>query len=247
MAIAAVLESGPDIDFIAHDGVRHRLWVVKRTGELVDGFVEVPRAYIADGHHRAAAAVRVAAEDGAGGGRDPEDSRNWFMAILFPADKLRILPYNRCVLDLNGMSEIEFLSKVERTFGVSRCDGPETSAPGEVRMLLSDGWRRLIWRPVKERNLVSTLDVSVLQERLLCPILGVHDPRSDRRIDFVGGADGRVELQRRVRNGRAAVAFSMHPVSIEKVMEVSDAGLMMPPKSTWFDPKPRSGLFVYTF
>jgi uncharacterized protein (DUF1015 family) len=246
--VRTICRSGPDSDFTAPDGVRHTLWRVPACGGLVEAFGRVPRAYIADGHHRAAAACRLAAERGGGKGKDAGDSRNWFMGVLFPADQLRIMPYNRCVRDLNGLGEKEFMQAVGRTFETSSCDDGVPGAPGEARMYLAGRWIRLTWgRPAAGASPVSALDVSVLQDRLLGPVLGISDPRTDRRIDFIGGIRGVAELERRVGSGEAAVAFSMYPVGVDEVMRVSDAGLMMPPKSTWFEPKLRSGLFVYTF
>jgi uncharacterized protein (DUF1015 family) len=246
-AVAAASEAQPPLfDFTTADGVRHSGWRASRAAELSAAFARTPAAYIADGHHRAAAAARLAAGQRPGeNGRDTE--LNWFMAILYPASQVRILAYNRCATDLNGMNEAQFLEAVGRRVRVTPDASPAPQKPGRISMYAGGRWYGLAWDEDPRRHPVSSLDVSRLQDDLLHPVLGIADPTRDRRIDFVAGARGTAALQQLVDSRRAAVAFSLHPVRMEQIMAVSDAGLMMPPKSTWFDPKPRSGLFVHTF
>ena len=241
-------EEEPLYDFTAEDGVRHVVWRARRTEALSHMFEMVPKAYIADGHHRSAASYRAGMErrKAAGAAADASAEYNRFMACLFPASQLRILPYNRCVKDLNGLSEKEFLAKVAERFEVS--DGkPELTAPCSCAMYLGGRWHGLKWKlSGNEADPVSKLDVSRLQEDLLAPIIGIGDPRTDERIFFVGGIRGDEELVRNVDKGMAAVAFAMYPTTIEQMMEIADAGQTMPPKSTWFEPKLRSGLLFHT-
>ena len=232
----------PLVDFTALDGVRHAIWQVE--ARLVPAFVEafeaVDALYIADGHHRAASAAR--ARDAV---RD-SDEANSFLAVAFPSDQLRILPYNRVVRDLKGMTPEHFLGEVARTFAMT--SGPSTpSEKGEVSMYVAGNWYTVDLESagVSATSVIDTLDGNVLQERLLRPILGIQDVRTDKRIDFVGGAKGTQTLEQLVDSGRMAVAFSMYPVSIVDLMNVSDAGEIMPPKSTWFEPKLRDGLLIH--
>jgi uncharacterized protein (DUF1015 family) len=206
----------------------------------------VPLAYVADGHHRAAAAFRSgqqrrAANPAHTGGEE----YNWFLAVLFPATQLRILPYNRCVADLNGLDPAAFLAKVGTIFKTEPADGAEPAGPREVRMYLGKAWYKLTWDEFAA-DPVGRLDVSVLQDWLLAPVLGIADPRTNTRISFVGGIRGTGELSKRVDSGRDAVAFSMFPTTVAQMMDIADAGQIMPPKSTWFEPKLRSGLLVHT-
>ncbi len=237
----------PEYDFTADDDVRHTVWKVTETAPWVDAFAAIPRAYVADGHHRSAAAARV--------GRmrreqNPDhtghEAYNWFLAVLFPASRLNILPYNRCVADLNGLSPETFLEAVGH---VMRVEAGGADCPDRARsacMYLDGTWHTLSWPPPAGDDPAAALDVSVLQERILGPILGIDDPRQSPRIDFVGGIHGPGELVRRVEDGRAAVAFSLYPTDIRELMDVADARRNMPPKSTWFEPKLRSGLLVHT-
>jgi uncharacterized protein (DUF1015 family) len=236
----------PLFDLTAVDGVRHTVWRVTDCEELVGLFKEVPTCYIADGHHRAAAAARVGRERRAAGVTGVDDEANWFLSVLFPASQLGIMPYNRCVRGLNGLSVDELLALVQQQFRVSPAESEAPASPGEVTMYLAGKWYCLQWDEPLDQGPVSKLDVAFLQDRLLGPILGVEDPRTDARIEFVGGIRGPEELIRRVDSGRADVAFSMHPVTVEQMMDIADAGLIMPPKSTWFEPKLRSGLLVHT-
>jgi uncharacterized protein (DUF1015 family) len=235
-------EAQPLIDFTALDGVRHAVWKVSRelVPSLVDAFKDVDALYIADGHHRAASAARA---------RDQlreSDRANFFLAVAFPSDQLRILPYNRVVRDLNGMTPDQFLGEVARIFDVK----PGSATPdekGQVAMYLAGKWYAvdLDSAGMSGETVIDSLDGNVLQERLFKPILGIQDVRTDKRIDFVGGAKGTHTLEQLVDSGRMTVAFSMYPVSMVELMDVSDAGEIMPPKSTWFEPKLRDGLLIH--
>ena len=247
-AVAPVLATSPLFDFTAADGVRHTVWRVPDAAVLLRAFERVPHAYVADGHHRSASAWRAGKELRA---RNPthrgDEEYNWFLAVLFPSDQLRILPYNRVVKDLNGLGREELLAKLARVGKVVRTDRPIPDRAGVFCFYLGGGWCRLELDPagIDVRDPIGSLDVALLQERVLGPILGVGDPRTDKRIDFVGGIRGTAELERRVDSGEVAIAFSLYPTSLEQLMAVSDAGRVMPPKSTWFEPKLRSGLFVH--
>ena len=247
--VASECLSAPLYDFEAEDGIKHTVWKVAKTSTLAEAFSVVSKAYIADGHHRSAASFRAGMErrQAANSGNSAAEY-NRFMACLFPASQLRILPYNRCVKDLNGLSEDAFLKKVAEKFTVLDIDSPEVDSTCSCAMYLGGRWRRLRWTlPASVANdPVSQLDVSRLQEDLLAPILGIGDPRTDTRIFFVGGIRGNSELVRRVKSGDAAVAFAMYPTTIEQMMAIADAGQTMPPKSTWFEPKLRSGLLIHT-
>ena len=166
--------------------------------------------------------------------------------MFFPDDQLNVLPYNRTVTDLNGNSESDFLKKIQSMFNVNEADDGVPLRSGETRMFLGERWYSIIWDEIGN-DPVSSLDVSVLQDRLLAPVLGISDPRTDNRIDFIGGIRGTQELERRVFKKDAAVAFSMYPVNVSQLMSIADSGSIMPPKSTWFEPKLRSGLFIHTF
>ncbi len=240
------------VDFVADDGIRHMLWVIddgKTIGDLVGSFREVPQLYVADGHHRSAAAARVGKELADADPRHTgEEEYNFFLAVLFPHDQLRIMDYNRVVKDLNGISPEEFLRKLRANFEVTESSSPvKPAAKGEFGMYLGGRWYRLIAAPpLRSRSdPVESLDVSILQRHVLAPVLGIDDPRTNKRVDFVGGIRGLAELQRRVDAGDAAVAFSLHPTSIEELFAIADAGRVMPPKSTWFEPKLRDGLVVH--
>ena len=246
--VAARTSLPPDADFVAPDGIRHTLWKIRETGALAKAFTNVPLAYVADGHHRSASAARVGRERRAANPNHIGDEEyNWFLCVLFPADQLRILPYNRVVNDLNGHTPEEFLAKVSKIFEISVGAPASPSAPGHVSMFFGGQWIGLSWKTDPSANPVARLDVSVVQDRLLAPLLGIDDPRTSKRVDFVGGIRGTQELEDRVTSGRAAVAFSMFPVTVDQLMDIADAGQIMPPKSTWFEPKLRSGLFIHTF
>ena len=245
--VATGITAAPLYDFTAVDGIRHTVWRVDGSSEpWVKAFAAVPLCYIADGHHRAAAAARAGRQRReANPHHTGREEYNWFLCALFPAAQLRVLPYNRCVRDLNGLTPETFLARVEKIFDCKPVDTAEPAGACQVHMYLKGRWYRLAWKE-QASDPVGRLDVSVLQNRLLAPVLGIDDPRTNTRISFVGGIRGAAELVKRVDSGRDAVAFSMHPVSVEQVMDIADAGQIMPPKSTWFEPKLRSGLLVHT-
>lgn len=240
--------TGPIYDFVAPDGVEHTVWRIDDPERFVDLFKQVPVAYVADGHHRTASAVRVGRERReANPNHNGTEEYNWFLAVLFPASQLQILPYNRVVKDLNGHTKESFLKAVGSVFRLQPNGSPTPEQPGEIRMYLDGQWYDLTWQPAADADPISRLDVTGLQERLLAPILGIDDPRTSKRVDFIGGIRGTDELVRLVDSGRAAVAFSMYPTTVEQLMDIADANQIMPPKSTWFEPKLRSGLFIHTF
>ena len=242
----------PMYSFTAVDGISHNVWKISgadRIGKIKTAFAEIDSIYIADGHHRAASAVKVGLKRRKENpGYTGEEEFNYFLSVLFPHDQLMIMPYNRAVKDLNGMSECEFLKKLDTDF-IVKSVGTEPFAPDKKTtfgMYLGGTWYSLAAKDSvrAENDPVAALDVSILQNYLLQPILGIGDPRTDKRIDFIGGIRGLKELERRV-NEDMTVAFSMYPTSIEELFDVSDAGMLMPPKSTWFEPKLRSGLFIH--
>ncbi|MEN9632482.1 MAG: hypothetical protein RL077_886 [Verrucomicrobiota bacterium] len=245
--VAAKTRETPLHDFTAPDGIRHTLWRIPGGQDWVETFRAVPTTYIADGHHRAASAARVARlrRD-----RQPQptghEDYNWFLCVLFPASELKILPYNRLVVDLNGHAPADFLAQVQAVFGLQENAAPSPAAVGQVSMYLAGKWYGLRCTAAPQADPVSRLDVSVLQDKLLGPVLGIADVRTSKRIDFVGGIRGTAELMRRV-DAEGGVAFSMYPVTLAQLMDIADAGQIMPPKSTWFEPKLRSGLFIHTF
>ena len=237
--VADACSKAPLYDFVAPDGIGHTVWEIAPASacvadELVELFARIPVAYIADGHHRSAAASRYAKEHGF------EGESRWFMAVIFPASQLKILAYNRLVKDLNGLSEYEFLSRVSENFTVGQ------KGVRNCRMYLNGKWTDLSWDIPAGTDVVGALDVSYLQDKLLAPILGIGDPRTDQRISFMGGIRGDAALAAKVDSGENAVAFAMEPVTVGEMMAIADAGAIMPPKSTWFEPKLRSGLFVHT-
>jgi uncharacterized protein (DUF1015 family) len=243
-AVAARVTAGvPTYDFTAPDGVVHTVWRVTGadTDALVAAFAAMPALYIADGHHRVASAARACAELRATG--DHPAAR--FIAVAFPDDQVQILPYNRVVKDLAGRTPEAFLAALAARMPV-RAGGPATPAKqGDVGMFLDGAWHTLtLPAPPAGAARADTLDVEVLHQHVLGPILEIGDVRSDKRIDFIGGSRGTAELERLVTGGKAAVAFSMYPVSIQDLLAIADAGGIMPPKSTWFEPKLRDGLLV---
>lgn len=240
----------PAYDFIAPDGIQHVLWVVGDPGDrdaLVEEFAKVPELYVADGHHRSAAGTRIRAlRRDANPAHTGEEPYNYFLSVIFPDNQMKILDYNRVVKDLNGLTPDEVVAKAGRHFEV---EPVQDGRPDGVRcfgMYLDGTWYRMRARPtsIPEDDPVNRLDVAILQNNMLAPVLGIGDPRSDERVDFVGGIRGLGELKKRVDSGEWAVAFALHPTSIDQLFAVADAGLVMPPKSTWFEPKLRSGLIV---
>ncbi len=247
-------EKTPVYDFVSDDGVGHTLWLMDDAQDLAviqKAFAGMKYLYVADGHHRTASAAKVGLlrreqhPDYTG-----EEEFNFFMAVIFPDNQLKIFDYNRVVKDLHGHSKDEFLALVSEKFEAVPQPGIEIYHPSkthEVGMYLDGLWYRLTPLPGSwdAANVVDSLDVSILQKNLLHPILGIGDPRRDKRIDFVGGIRGLGELKRRVDSGREAVAFAMYPTSMDELIGIADAGEIMPPKSTWFEPKLRSGLFIH--
>ena len=239
----------PVYDIRTNDGIAHQLWVMdeeEAVGKLEKLFSSVPALYVADGHHRTASAVRMGQHlRKETGSADPEAAHEYFMAVIFPHDQLRIMDYNRVVKDLCGMSKEEFLRKVSEKFEISGMKSGKPEKAHTFGMYIDGGWQMLSAKKgtFDEKDPIGSLDVSILQENLLSPILGINDPRTDKRIDFVGGIRGMKELERRVSEG-CAVAFSLFPTTLDQLLNVADAEKVMPPKSTWFEPKLRSGLFV---
>jgi uncharacterized protein (DUF1015 family) len=243
-----VSQSPPLYDFTAPDGVRHTVWAVADAAPLARAFGPVPHSYVADGHHRSASAWRAGKELRANNPSHRGDEEyNWFLAVLFPADQLRILPYNRVVRDLKGQTPSAVLDRLGRLGTLTRTQDATPGRTGVFCVYLEHRWHRLELSAadIDRSDPIASLDVSLLQDRVLSPILGIGDPRTDQRIDFVGGIRGTSELERRVDSGEVAIAFSLYPTSLDQLMAVSDAGHVMPPKSTWFEPKLRSGLFVH--
>ena len=247
--VAAAMSGAPVYDFTAEDGVGHTVWRVPDPAALSRAFAAVPLLYVADGHHRAASASRARAHFR---GRNPShtgaESYNRVLATVFPAGQLRILPYNRVVADLQGRTPPEFLRALGERFALTEASDASPSRRGHFRVLVAgDRWRAFSIAPRPGASVIQSLDASLLQDEVLAPLLGIDDPRTSTRVDFVGGIRGTAELEKRVREGRGAVAFSLHATSMEELMAVADAGEIMPPKSTWFEPKLRSGLFLHRF
>jgi uncharacterized protein (DUF1015 family) len=242
--LAQASAGAPTAEVIADDGIRHTIWEVDDetlVADITAAFERMPALYIADGHHRSAAASRIAAARRKG---DDEQSSDYFLAVIFPHHQMKILDYNRVVKDLNGLSEANFLARVGERYAVTAADGPVKPArPGEVGLYLPGRWFKLSIEPkLIPADPVARLDVSLLSDHLLGPVLGIADLRRDKRIDFVGGIRGLPELEKRVNSGEMAVAFAMHPTGMQDLMAVADAGQVMPPKSTWFEPKLADGL-----
>ena len=234
--------------FVAEDGVTHTGWRVECKDELLEACASIDLAYVADGHHRIASAARAAAELAkANPDHTGTEEYNWFLAVLFPASQLHILPYNRLVIDLNGKTPDELLVSLGELGTLSKTLDPNPTHTGSCCLYLGKdvGWHFLEFDNIDKNDPIASLDVDLLQQRVLTPLLGIGDPRSDTRIDFVGGIRGTSELERRVDEGDAAIAFSMFATTIDQLLDVADAHLIMPPKSTWFEPKLRSGLFVH--
>lgn len=254
--ISAIIENvkknAPVYDFTAEDGIKHRAWVIdndETANKLIELFKAVPNLYIADGHHRNASAAKVGLKrreehpDYTG-----DEEFNYYLAVIFPSDQLKIMDYNRVVKDLNGMTSEEFMNKLAEKFDIHEADGrakPEKQY--DFGMYLDKKWYMLTAKEnLRVNDAVAGLDVSILQDNVLIPILGIGDIRTDKRIDFVGGIRGLGELERRVDSGEMKVAFAMYPTSIDQLMTIADENKIMPPKSTWFEPKLRSGLFIHS-
>ena len=253
----------PEYDFVADDGFGHRFWVIDSEDDITritEIFKDIPAFYVADGHHRTAAAARVGAEKRSQNpGHTGEEEYNWFMAVAFPESQLKIIDYNRVVKDLNGLSPEEFLSRIGQDFTVTTL-GDRTKSSGKpgheacrpthlhnFSMYLAGSWYSLEAKPGRydDSDPIGVLDVTVLSNLVLDKILGIKDLRTDKRIDFVGGIRGLDELARRVDSGEMAVAFALYPVSMKQLVDIADSGNIMPPKTTWFEPKLRSGLAIH--
>ncbi len=247
-----VIQDDPDVDFVSPDNVRHTLWVVRNpqmSGRILEAFEEVDVLYVADGHHRSASASRVQKlRKGNNTNHTGDEEYNFFLSVIFPDNQMKILDYNRVVQDLNGLSFDEFIEKIGDKFDVEKI-GDSQYAPSnlhEFGMYIDGQWYKVTAKDgtYDPHDPVGCLDVAILQENLLSPVLGIGNPREDERIDFVGGIRGLSELEKRVKEGWA-VAFAMYPTTIAQLMAIADASLIMPPKSTWFEPKLRSGMVVH--
>jgi uncharacterized protein (DUF1015 family) len=250
--LASVINERPEYDFKTTDGVSHSLWVLADSAliqHLTELFAGIPRLYVADGHHRSAAAARVRdLRKAANPDHNGTEEYNYFLTVIFPESQLNIMPYNRAVRDLNGKTTQEFIELVRDIFEVSPSPAPVLPAERHHFGMYLDGcWYHLHARQtlINEKDTVDRLDVSILQNNLLDPLLGIHNPRTDKRVHFVGGIRGNDELVKLVDSGEYAVAFALHPTSIRELIELADQDQIMPPKSTWFEPKLRSGLFVH--
>ena len=242
--IAAIAQGAPAADIVADDGIRHQIWVLTDAAQIAAitaTFDAMKALYIADGHHRSAAASRVAAARHQQG---RESSADYFLSVIFPHHQMKILDYNRVVKDLNGLEELALVTRLATAFTVEDSAGrAQPTRPGEFGMYLAGRWRRLRIKPeLIPEDPVARLDVSLLSDHVLAPLLGIADLRRDKRIDFVGGIRGLAELERRVDSGEMAVAFALHPTSMDQLMAVADNNEVMPPKSTWFEPKLADGL-----
>ncbi|MEE9233520.1 MAG: DUF1015 family protein, partial [Nitrospirales bacterium] len=244
----------PDVHFMANDKVEHTVWSVRDHSviqKVVEVFRDIDALYIADGHHRSAAASRVRATRGNSGGTAANNSEAAFLSVIFPHDQLQILPYNRVVRDLNGRTPSQFIEALFDHFDLQRTSQPGDPPPLGFDMYLEGRWHRANPKPSRvvptatRQDPVRSLAVSILAERVLEPLLGIRDQRSDPRIDFVGGIRGPEQLSALVNGGDWSVAFWLYPTTVEELMAVSDANDVMPPKSTWFEPKLRDGLFVH--
>ena len=247
-----VKKNAPVYDFTAEDGIIHRAWIIddeETINRLVKLFKDVPNLYIADGHHRNASAAKVGLKRR---NENPnytgDEEFNYYLAVIFPSDQLKILDYNRVVKDLNGLSEEEFIKKLSEKFDIVETEGrAKPDKAYDFGMYMDGKWYMLTAKDeIKSKDAVKGLDVSILQDNVLIPILGIGDIRTDKRIDFVGGIRGLGELEKRIDSGEMKVAFAMYPTSIEQLMTIADENKIMPPKSTWFEPKLRSGLFIHS-
>jgi uncharacterized protein (DUF1015 family) len=248
-----ITKRNPVYDFVASDKIKHTVWVIdnpQTINQLVTIFrQDIPYTYIADGHHRAASAAKVGKKlHEANTAHTGREEYNFFLSVLFPADQLAIMDYNRVVKDLNGLSTDDFFKRIAKKFTVKRRVNNKPKKHHDISMYLEGEWYQL--NPIEgsfKNDETGVLDVSILQENLLHPVLGIKDPRTDKRLEFVGGVRGLEELERRVDSGDMKVAFALYPVSLKQLMDISDSGKIMPPKSTWFEPKLRDGLFSHLF
>jgi uncharacterized protein (DUF1015 family) len=247
-------EIKPEYDFTAPDGIKHTVWIVPENYNqiIISEFAKINKLYIADGHHRAKSASRAKEEMKKNNANHKGDEEyNYFVAVIFPAEQLKILPYNRVVFDLNNLSKEEFLNEISEKFDVKPTGDKQPQTKNNFCMYLDKQWYHLKARDSilaslsLEKSVGEKLDVSILQNFLLNPVLGIDDPRTNNRIDFIGGIRGTKELEKLVDSGKAAVAFSLYPVGLDDLMNISDAGEVMPPKSTWFEPKLRDGLLTH--
>lgn len=252
--VADKTKQEPIYDFVAEDGIRHTVWLIddeKTINALEENFKSVDSLYIADGHHRNASAVKVALKRREENSNYDENAEfNYYLSVIFPDNQLHIMDYNRVVKDLNGLSKEEFFDKVKEKFEINEYQEKGCFRPDCMHsfgLYIDKKWYSLKARSeiIDENDPVGSLDVSILQNELLHPILNINDPRTDKRIDFVGGIRGLEELERRVDNGEMKLAFSMYPTSMKQLMDIADADKIMPPKSTWFEPKLRSGIFIH--
>jgi len=250
--VSRIKAETPDNDHIAADGVRHQSWVIKSAEDMntiQKTFSGIANLYVADGHHRSAAAAIVGRErQKANPNHTGNEEYNYFLAVCFPASELYIMDYNRLVKDLNGLNQDEFFAKLQENFEIEEIESQfKPNKKGEIGLYINSKWYKLTANAALLSNPdpVEVLDVAILQREVLTPLLNIDDPRTSDRIDFVGGIRGLNELERRVNSGEMQVAFAMYPTSVEELMDIADAGKIMPPKSTWFEPKLRDGLFVH--
>jgi len=250
--VSTITKDKPENDHVAEDGIRHQSWVIKNKNtinKIQNILSNVNYFYVADGHHRSAAAGIVGRErQKANPNHKGDEEYNFFLAVLFPGSHLHIMDYNRVVKDLNGLSKDEFIKKLSNLFTITEKSGQfKPSKKGDVGMYIGSKWYQLSanLELLKNPDPVESLDVAILQREVLAPILGIDDPRTSERIDFIGGIRGLAELEKRVNSGEMKVAFAMYPTSVSELMSIADAGKIMPPKSTWFEPKLRDGLFVH--
>ncbi|MEI6613400.1 MAG: DUF1015 family protein [Chrysiogenales bacterium] len=242
------MAKGPENDILTYDGVHHIFYVVndeKLISSLQNEFRQLDVLYVADGHHRSAAATKIKTKrQGENPGHTGDEEYNFFLAVIFPHKQMKILPYNRVVKDLNGMIKADFIARVSERFTCEETQEKAPTKPQEFSMYISGQWYRLRAKPgtFDKADAIASLDVSILQNNLLAPVLGIRDPRTDKRIDFVGGIRGTGELEKKVDGGQFAVAFSFRATTIEQLFAIADAGKIMPPKSTWFEPKLKDGL-----
>lgn len=252
--VAEVITSAPEYDFVSDDGIGHTFWVIKsdeQTKNITKHFSEIPSTYVADGHHRTAAAALVGQEMKA---KNPnhtgKEEYNFFLAVHFPDDQLAIMDYNRVVKDLNGLSAADFIEKLKNNFEVQLIGNTihKPTSLHEFGMYLENNWYKLVAKKstYNDNDPIGVLDVTILSNQILEPILNIKDLRTDKRIEFVGGLRGLGELEKRVNSGKMKVAFALYPVTMKQLIDIADGGLIMPPKVTWFEPKLRSGLVIHS-